>query len=40
MEEYLEEILGKRHEEVVGEVEVFERGEVREHLWVQVDQVV
>ena len=40
MDGYLEERLGERHEEVVRQVEVLQRGEVGEHLWVQVDQVV
>ena len=37
---HLEEGLGQGHEEVVGEVEVLQLGQVGEDHWVQVDQVV
>ena len=40
MDGYLEERLGKRHEEVVRQVKVLQRGKAGEHLSVQVDQVV
>ena len=38
--DHLEEGLGQGHEEVVGEVKVLQLGQVGEHHWVQVDQVV
>ena len=37
---HLEEGLGQGHEEVVGEIEVLQLGQVGKDHWVQVDQVV